>query len=57
MSADRGDEGPLDEARPSVRPDESLLRGGLLGIGSVTLATLALAAAGAFVSFLVSLLY
>jgi hypothetical protein len=54
---DRADAGPLEESRPTARPDESLLRGGLIGIASVTLATLGLAAVGALLALLVSLLY
>ncbi len=57
MSPDRADEGALDESRPTAHPDQSLLRGGLLGIGSVTLATVGLAAVGALLALLVSLLY
>lgn len=53
---DPGDAGPLGE-RPGARGGESLLRGGLVGIAAVTFATLGLAAGGALIAFLVSLLY
>lgn len=36
---------------------ESLIRGGLAGIGLVTLATVGVAAAAAVIAFVVSLLY
>jgi hypothetical protein len=43
--------------RGRLRPEESLLRGGLRGVALVTLATAALAGAGALIALVVSLLY
>jgi hypothetical protein len=48
---------PPRPARPRSRSEESLLRGGARGIALVTAATLALAAAGALIALVVSLLY
>ncbi len=68
MSAGRGAGGAEDGERDAGADgtgarrerrgaDASLLRGGARGIALVTLATIALAAAGALISLVVSLLY
>lgn len=51
-----GADGP-DARRQRRGADASLLRGGARGIALVTLATVALAAIGAVISLIVSLLY
>lgn len=60
----RDDEWVARDAAPRDTPatsrdvaDETLLRGGLTGVGRVTAATLGLALAGALIAFVVSLLY
>jgi hypothetical protein len=45
------------DAHPSERPRESLVRSGLLGIATVTLATLALALAAGIVALVLSLMF
>jgi hypothetical protein len=55
--AEEPDEDGGGGARRRPGADASLLRGGARGIALVTLATLALAAAGALISLVVSLLY
>lgn len=57
MTAPEHDAGGPDARRTRRGADVSLLRGGARGIALVTLATLALAAVGALISLVVSLLY
>jgi hypothetical protein len=49
--------GPGESRHPGDHPDESILRQGAGGIIAVTLATLTLAAAGALIALVVSLVY
>lgn len=59
--ADGGKDTPpgraLDPRRPARPLDESLLRSGLVGIGAVGLATLALLVAGTLIALVVSLVF
>jgi hypothetical protein len=57
MTAPRAaDEPPRPEAR-RVRPEESLLQGGVKGVALVTVATAALAGAAALIALVLALLY
>jgi hypothetical protein len=49
-------EGPGAE-HDALRPEESFLRGGIKGVALVTLATAALAGAGALVALVIALLF
>jgi hypothetical protein len=53
----RRGEAPHDPSPRDRRIDQSLLRGGLAGIGAVALATLALVVAGAAIAWLLSLIF
>ena len=51
------DDEPAAPRRRAVRPEESLLQGGLKGVALVTLATAFLATASGLVALVIALLY
>jgi hypothetical protein len=54
---DAPQDGPAGSRQPGDHPEESILRQGAGGILAVTIATLVLAAAGALIALVVSLIW